>query len=267
MSRPRIRTFKPEMFQDESFGTLSREARGLFFVLLSLADDEGRLRAQSAMVIGHGYPYDDDVTPRRLAGWMDELEGSRIILRYEHAGKAYAAFRHFGRHQKVNKPKTSELPAPPDPVVVRDNYVPQSGSNTGGLPDDDSSPAQARGSDPFLDPDPDPKLEDDARTARELFEYWQQRCEHPQAKPTRERLAKVRSRLREGYTAEQIRAAIDGAARAAFVNDAGKRFDDLELICRNGSKLEDFIARPATNNGRRGAGPTAAEFIAAGREA
>ncbi len=33
------------------------------------------------------------------------------------------------------------------------------------------------------------------------------------------------------------------AARAAFVNDDGKRFDDFELIFRNGSKLESFIQR------------------------
>jgi hypothetical protein len=79
--------------------------------------------------------------------------------------------------------------------------------------------------------------------ARELFAYWQRQCGHPNAKPTRDRLAKVRARLSEGYTAEQVRQAIDGAARAAFVNDAGKRFDDLELICRNGSKLEDFMSR------------------------
>lgn len=84
---------------------------------------------------------------------------------------------------------------------------------------------------------------DQARESKELFGYWQEQCGHPTAKPTRDRLAKVRSRLNEGYTPAQIRQAIDGAARAAFVNDAGRRFDDLELICRNGSKLEDFIGR------------------------
>lgn len=79
--------------------------------------------------------------------------------------------------------------------------------------------------------------------ARQLFEYWQEKCRYPRAKFGPERRAKVLARLREGYTPEQIRQAIDGAARAAFVNDQGKRFDDLELICRNGSKLEDFMDR------------------------
>jgi hypothetical protein len=76
-----------------------------------------------------------------------------------------------------------------------------------------------------------------------LFAYWQRTCGHPQARPTRERTSKVKARLKDGYTPEQIRIAIDGAARAAFVADNGKRFDDLELICRTGAKLEDFIDR------------------------
>lgn len=80
-------------------------------------------------------------------------------------------------------------------------------------------------------------------SVNEAFAYWREKCGHPQAKPTRDRLAKVRARLAEGYSLDAIREAIDGAASAAFVNEQGKRFDDLELICRSGSKLEDFIGR------------------------
>jgi hypothetical protein len=79
----------------------------------------------------------------------------------------------------------------------------------------------------------------------ELFAYWQRQCGHPDAKLGADRRRKIAARLREGFTAEQIRQAIDGAARGAFVNEAGRRFDDIELICRNATKLESFIGRPA----------------------
>jgi len=79
--------------------------------------------------------------------------------------------------------------------------------------------------------------------AKECFEYWQQRCEHPKARLGRDRQAKIVARLNEGYTVEQIKQAIDGAAVGAFTNDSGHRFDDIELICRNGTKLESFIER------------------------
>lgn len=83
----------------------------------------------------------------------------------------------------------------------------------------------------------------DSDSPHDLFAYWQHTCRHPTAKPSRDRIAKVKARLAEGYTPNQIRAAIDGAAAQPFVGDTGKTFDDLELICRSGSKLEGFIDR------------------------
>jgi hypothetical protein len=79
----------------------------------------------------------------------------------------------------------------------------------------------------------------------ELFDYWRERCDHPLAKLTAERVTKIRARRRDGYTIEFIKQAIDGAAVAPFVNERGRRFDDLELICRNGTKLESFAGRAA----------------------
>lgn len=76
-----------------------------------------------------------------------------------------------------------------------------------------------------------------------LFAYWQEKCDHKQAKLTAERASRVIARLREGYKEAEIRKAIDGAAAFAYVDPAGKKFDDLELICRSGTKLEDFIER------------------------
>lgn len=107
-------------------------------------------------------------------------------------------------------------------------------------------------------PDPNPTenstVEPPAQRAvvsvRELFTYWQQQCNHPTAKLSPERRRKLEARLKDGYSMIQIRAAIDGAARSPFINDAGKRFDDIELVCRTGSKLEDFIARAVPGVGR-----------------
>ncbi len=83
----------------------------------------------------------------------------------------------------------------------------------------------------------------DARDVeRELFDYWRERCNHPNSRFTADRRTKLQARLRDGYTPEQIREAIDGAAANPFIKD-GRRFDDLELICRSGSKLEGFIGR------------------------
>lgn len=88
--------------------------------------------------------------------------------------------------------------------------------------------------------------------AVQVFEYWRRVLGHPTAKQTPERAKAVKARLREGYTVEQICAAIDGCRASPFhcgENERGQRYDDLTLICRNGSKLESFIA--LTQNGHR----------------
>jgi hypothetical protein len=102
----------------------------------------------------------------------------------------------------------------------------------------------------------------------ELFAYWQQQCGHPNATLSAERRRKIAGRLREGFKPQQIREAIDGAARGAFVNETGRRFDDIELICRNASKLESFIGRPAAKaakgterDERRARGAAALEML------
>ncbi|HKJ87587.1 MAG TPA: hypothetical protein VKA48_03680 [Gammaproteobacteria bacterium] len=83
--------------------------------------------------------------------------------------------------------------------------------------------------------------------AREVFDYWVQRMQKgPQTKFTRDRKQKVEARLRERYSVEDLKQAIDGCASSAFhqgENDEGKTYNDLELICRKGSKVEQFMER------------------------
>jgi hypothetical protein len=99
-------------------------------------------------------------------------------------------------------------------------------------------------------------------TVLSLFSYWRTQCGHPTAKLKRDRERKIIARLREGYTEADIRRAIDGAAKHAFVNENGVRFDDLELICRSSAKLEGFIER-ASASAAGAQQATVAELMAA----
>ncbi len=120
--RPRIRTIKPEMFKDERVVQISREARLCRIVFLTMADDEGRFRCRRQEVIGHGYPGDDDAAGL-LDGWIAEIKRTKAIVFYIVEKTPYGAFRHWAKHQVINRPSPSELPPPPDPTVVRDNAV------------------------------------------------------------------------------------------------------------------------------------------------
>lgn len=85
---------------------------------------------------------------------------------------------------------------------------------------------------------------DEAAAVRVVFDHWQQAMGKPRAKLTADRARKVRARLREGYNVQEILQAVQGCAASPFhrgENDRGTEYVDLTLICRSGSKLEQFI--------------------------
>lgn len=110
----RIRTVKPEFWEDETVGTLSREARLLFLATLNLADDEGLLRWNAEFLKASAFIYDSDITGIMVSGYMAELVSSELIFPYV-AGRVrqdLAWIVMFRRHQKINKPQPGKLPPP-----------------------------------------------------------------------------------------------------------------------------------------------------------
>lgn len=106
----RIRTIKPEFPQSESVGRLSRDGRLLFILLWTVADDAGRFRAASRMLASLLFPYDDDA-PAMIGDWLDELEQAECIRRYRVEGSTYGEIVNWLKHQKIDRPSPSRLPA------------------------------------------------------------------------------------------------------------------------------------------------------------
>lgn len=109
----RIRTIKPEFPQSETTGKLSRDARLLFILIWTIVDDAGRARAAPRMLASLLYPYDDDA-PGLIGAWLDELERGGCLRRYEIEGATYLEVVNWLKHQKIDKPSASRLPAPPE---------------------------------------------------------------------------------------------------------------------------------------------------------
>ncbi len=108
--RPRIRTLKPELWEDEAVGRLGPWERLLYIGLITMADDEGRLRALPGAIAGHVFPY-DDVPPLKVRKWLDTVSAKGLISLYEHDGTDYAQITGWSKHQKINRPTPSVLPA------------------------------------------------------------------------------------------------------------------------------------------------------------
>lgn len=111
MARLRIRTLKPEIFCDEAVGRLGAWERLLFIGLITMADDEGRLRCLSSAIAGHVFPY-DDVSPAKMRGWLNAIQAAGLVTLYACNDHGYVQIKGWGKHQRVNRPTPSELPAP-----------------------------------------------------------------------------------------------------------------------------------------------------------
>lgn len=83
-----------------------------------------------------------------------------------------------------------------------------------------------------------------AETA-EVFEYWKQVMNHPAAQLDAKRSKNIAARLKDGYTVSQLCRAVDGCKYDPFSQGANDRqtvYDDIELICRDGPKVDKFMA-------------------------
>ena len=105
----RIRTIKPDFWESESIGRVSREARLLFIGLFSCCDDYGKTRANSRLLASRLFPYDED-SLSRLDGWLKELESEGCVRLYCVGGDTFLDIPKWLTHQKIDKPSKSKLP-------------------------------------------------------------------------------------------------------------------------------------------------------------
>lgn len=128
----RIRTVKPEFWDDETVGALTRDARLLFIATWTFADDEGLLRWSPSYLKASALMYDDAIYALDVQRWMDELEHHGFVFSYGagRGGQRIGYIVNFRKHQRIDKPQAGKLPPPPcsNPAVIlmyarRDEYV------------------------------------------------------------------------------------------------------------------------------------------------
>lgn len=91
----------------------------------------------------------------------------------------------------------------------------------------------------------------------QIYNHWKTTMgKNGSTKFTDGRRSKIKARLREGYTIDQIKTAIDNCKASEFHmggNENKTVYNDITLICREGSKLEQFMDNLSTpeNDGPR----------------
>lgn len=109
----RIRTIHPDIAQSRSMRRVSRDARLLFKLLLTAADDEGRARARIGLLAMQLFPDDADA-PIMLPAWLGELEREGCVKLYTVEDDEFLVIVNWRRWQSICHPTRSKLPAPPN---------------------------------------------------------------------------------------------------------------------------------------------------------
>lgn len=131
---PRIRTIKPDLWDSEKIGKTSLLARLSFVGLISIADDEGRGRADPIWLGGRLHGYD----PKARAGLpaaLEEIASTRTVGFYEANGGRYYQIKNWPEHQRIDRPTPSVLPPPPADLFGEGSASTRRGFGEPSLPD------------------------------------------------------------------------------------------------------------------------------------
>lgn len=104
----RIRTIKPDFWLHEGLCNCAEFTRLLAIALLNWADDEGYFMANPILIRGQVFPFLDD--SKKIPGGLVELSRVGYIeLGTDSQGRAVGKIVNFTKHQRVDKPKPSEI--------------------------------------------------------------------------------------------------------------------------------------------------------------
>jgi len=98
----RIRTIKPDFWEDEKIGTLKMGCRLFFIGLWNQADDLGVFRNNPSVLKAKIFPFDDDLRISEIQCWLDALSKARMIVPISNNGESYYVIRTFRSHQRID---------------------------------------------------------------------------------------------------------------------------------------------------------------------
>jgi hypothetical protein len=106
----RIRSLKPEFKTHPVVGRLSDRDLRLFISMITEADDEGRLVADTTQLRLLVWGFHPKVQPKHVEQALANLESAGLIRAYIAFGVRYAEITGFKKHQRIQKPSASKIP-------------------------------------------------------------------------------------------------------------------------------------------------------------
>jgi hypothetical protein len=111
------RTISERIRRSESLDRLSPEAERLFWRMVTVADDAGRLDGRPGVVRADCFKR-QDITDEDVGYWLTEIEDAGIIVRYMARTQIVIEFVNWGKHQPIAEPKPSAFPSREEAAII-----------------------------------------------------------------------------------------------------------------------------------------------------
>lgn len=99
----RIRTIKPEFWEDEKIAKLPFPCRLFYIGCWNFADDLGVIKSNATLLKSWIFPYDEDLRVSEIKKWIDALVDARMFVPIISNGESYYIIRTFRNHQVLDK--------------------------------------------------------------------------------------------------------------------------------------------------------------------
>lgn len=105
------RMIDSSMWSNETFAALPAMARLLLIGIITLADDQGRCKANPAYLRSQIFPY-EDIATADIEWWLERMADNETVILYSAHGKAYLQLVNWWTYQPLDWARPSEYPAP-----------------------------------------------------------------------------------------------------------------------------------------------------------
>ena len=121
------------IWESKQFCLLTPSARLLYIGLITLGDDDGRLKGDPALLRSKIFPRDPAIKVEEVLEWLEEIVACGLIVRYSMSGDDYLVHPNWFKYQtlRADRKKESNIPTPPSDLLP-----------TNGQPDDNQTSAQ-----------------------------------------------------------------------------------------------------------------------------
>ena len=107
---PRIRTVKPEHWDDKELPNISLPAHLLWIGMWNFSDDKGVIEADPILIKSNVFPRRTDIRLKQIRQWLDQLVKARFVVPFKFDNESYYISRTFDAHQRIDKPQPSKIP-------------------------------------------------------------------------------------------------------------------------------------------------------------